>query len=162
MLGRVLLRAAVICSLLGGCGGGDRSGQTIEGTLLVDVPSSGQVDYVLALADAGARDVITKTIDDGPYFPCGEIPGGFEDLTEGAQVKVINGNGDTVGLGELGAGLVSWESDKNLGCQFTFEIDGVPTDEKFYEILIADRDPSETYSADDLEQADWHVDLTLG
>lgn len=82
--------------------------------------------------------------------------GGYDDVTEGLQVLVKDGQGEAVATSRLGEGIAN--TSKTV-CSFPFSIE-VP-DAKFYEISVGRRG-SLSYSKGDLEARDWRVEFSLG
>jgi len=107
---------------------------------------------------AGTLEILAAA-DDRPSFlsiPLGGCvtTGGYEDIKVGAQITVRDQTGTILGIGELEPIYTDM-----FKCEFAFTID-VP-DATFYTIEMGRRGEL-TYSKQDLEQADWHVDSTIG
>ncbi|HSX05093.1 MAG TPA: hypothetical protein VLF69_01345 [Candidatus Saccharimonadales bacterium] len=85
-----------------------------------------------------------------------EGSGGYDDIVDGAQVKVVDGNGSTLALSELRGGT----ADGNGSCKFTFEIANIKKS-AFYTFTVSHRGGLD-FSAKDLATADYKVDFTLG
>jgi hypothetical protein len=81
--------------------------------------------------------------------------GGYSDITEGAQVTVKNGDGKTLGTGELGPGVSDGTS-----CVFDFTVKGLRRSD-FYAIAVSHRGDI-TFSRKQLEGDKWFAGLTLG
>lgn len=80
---------------------------------------------------------------------------GYDDIYVGAQVRVTDGTGAILGIGNLGEG---W-SDRQ--CTFTFSVE-VPRSD-FYTISAGSaRRGGPTYSFDEMESMDWEVQLSMG
>ncbi|MBA3738743.1 MAG: hypothetical protein H0W97_09245 [Actinobacteria bacterium] len=88
--------------------------------------------------------------------------GGGYDL-EFADVELRNASGEIIGSAttseDKATDLPGNVSDDDPTCRVEFAIDDVP-DSTFYELKIGSHD-GPTYSADELEQQDWHVELSL-
>jgi hypothetical protein len=82
---------------------------------------------------------------------------GYKDMTEGTAVVVRDESGTTIAAGRLGVGAYTRDGGD---CIFEFTIDDVP-EAAFYSVEVADRGEI-TYSADELEAADWSVELSVG
>ncbi|MFJ8232579.1 hypothetical protein ACIQ9E_21840 [Streptomyces sp. NPDC094448] len=59
---------------------------------------------------------------------------GYSDIHRGAQVNITGADGTLVAAGELGGGTKT-----ALGCEFPFEIEGIPQDSKFYTVEVSHR-----------------------
>jgi len=88
--------------------------------------------------------------------PCsGE--GGYADLDGGAQVVLTDDRGETLSTGRLSAG----EYD-GLGCVFSFALEDV-TRADFYGLSIAGGNRGQLqYSYEELSEADWSLQLSIG
>jgi len=92
---------------------------------------------------------------------------GYEDIQEGAQIRIQDGAGAIIGTGSLVDGgtlalvVPSGKTFPDLvgHCTFTFEA-SVP-DAPFYTFKIGKRD-APVFAKADLDAKDWHVDLALG
>ena len=83
--------------------------------------------------------------------------GGYDDLNAGAQVVVADEKGTTLSTGRLSSGAYD-----GLGCVFSFELADV-TRAPFYALSVAGENRGELqYSYDELADADWSVELSLG
>ncbi|MBX3070855.1 MAG: hypothetical protein KF883_10185 [Thermomicrobiales bacterium] len=102
----------------------------------------------------GGPDGIDLIYGPGKQTCIGE--GGYADIHEGASVRVTNEAGVVIAVGSLGAG----ESPSLWQCQFAFEVSKVPQ-AAFYTIEVSHRGGL-TYSWEELEHADWQVELFLG
>jgi hypothetical protein len=94
-----------------------------------------------------------------PAFGPGDCigKGGYDDITVGAGVVIVDGTGTTIAVGHLGEGIY----DKNAtSCTFDFTVEDVPS-AKFYSIRIGRRG-GPTFSLEELEELDWTMDLSLG
>jgi hypothetical protein len=82
---------------------------------------------------------------------------GHSDIGEGSPVTVYNSAGQIVAIGALGKG-------RTLGparsCLFPFEVAGIPSGSKFYQVEVSHRGKV-TFSSSDVEQGKV-VSLTLG
>lgn len=88
--------------------------------------------------------------------PCkGE--GGYNDVSEGAQVLVRDGEGGILATGHLLAGASLGE---RTNCVFMFSVSNVGN-AAFYAIEVSHRGEL-TYSAAEMEGMDWRVSFTLG
>jgi len=129
------MRFVLIVLLLAGCASPSPATHIIEGAMAL-TDSDGW--YPAQLGD-----------------PC-TGQGGYADMTEGAQVVVRDGAGETLAVGNLEAGrLLKWNQ-----CAFAFTIEGIPTAD-FYRIEVAHRGEL-TYPAIDLAYREWQVVFTLG
>jgi hypothetical protein len=81
--------------------------------------------------------------------------GGYDDVEPGLQVTVSDQAGTVIGNGALGDGETISE-----GCQFRFELNSVPL-ATFYRVEVGRRGQL-SYSLDQMKQASWSVELTLG
>jgi hypothetical protein len=121
---------------------------------------------VIAIATAGGKNTLTGTMTlvdpDGFSNSVGcEGSGGYDDISFGTDVRVSNGEGELIGTGSLGLGseeegLLEGESV----CVFEFEVADLPN-EDFYEIEVSHRGGL-TYSADEMDEMGWAVDVSLG
>lgn len=97
-----------------------------------------------------------------PTEPCvGEE--GFDDIQEGAQVVIRDGDGTTIANSALGPGEATSDSTGPGSlwyCVFAFSVE-VPAGEPFYSVEVSHRGEV-TYSAEEMEAADWVVSLELG
>ncbi|MFD9949845.1 hypothetical protein ACFWYW_55750 [Nonomuraea sp. NPDC059023] len=103
------------------------------------VPSSAPVP----VSSLSAEPVVVKgnlvvrttfdTVEISENLRCTGI-GTYADVVEGAQVVVSDATGRTIGVGRLQFGLLA-----EAGCTFPFEVAGVPGDEPFYGVQIANR-----------------------
>jgi hypothetical protein len=84
--------------------------------------------------------------------------GGYSDVGAGAQVVVTDRAGTVIASGDLGPGSVQSVEGLEV-CQFSFAVE-VP-DTEFYRFEVSDRG-SLTYTREELENAGWQVDFTLG
>jgi len=153
-------------------------------SLVMGLGALGLVAATMVGASALGRD--TKTVHgtytlfdvdgvDGTASDCyGD--GGYDDVEEGLQVVVRNGDDKLLATTHLenSAGrtvsevLGSSSSYSSYGrtlveCKFTFEAK-VPADEKFYAFTTggSDRRGKLLYSKDEMEQKDWTVHISLG
>jgi hypothetical protein len=69
-------------------------------------------------------------------YACDSMPGGYEDITQGAGVAVKDPSGKTVALGQLGAGK---DLPDGLGCSFPFTVTDVPSGLKIYGVEVTHR-----------------------
>ena len=60
--------------------------------------------------------------------------GGYSDISTGAQVRVSDGAGEVIAVGELQPSGYDFGS-----CEFTFAVTRVPAGERFYEIEVSHR-----------------------
>ncbi len=89
--------------------------------------------------------------------------GGYEDLTEGANVVALDGDGNTLGVGDLGRGEYHIPPDgewSDTTCRFIFEVDLIG-EAPFYTVEVAGRE-APTFTHADLEADGWHIELSLG
>lgn len=82
--------------------------------------------------------------------------GGYDDIQEGAQVTVRDGEGHVLATSDLLEGVASSDYE----CDFPFAVPDVP-EARFYAVEISHRGEI-TNSRRDLERNDWFVGLTLG
>jgi len=84
-----------------------------------------------------------------------DLSWGYADIGPGTDVVITDDAGNTVGEGNLGAGEdgVGW-------CEFPFKVEDLP-DSSSYGITISHRGTID-FDRDDLENDDWHVELSLG
>lgn len=82
--------------------------------------------------------------------------GGYDDMTEGAQVVLEDGDGSTLATSSLSNG----EYDGSA-CVFTFSLTGA-TKAKFYVVKVGSSRGDMRYSYAELAGQDWTVHLTLG
>ena len=80
---------------------------------------------------------------------------GYNDIDEGTQVTVTDGDGKTLGVGKLGIG-----KSENGSCIFDFSVPNVP-EAGFYKIEVAHRGEL-SYSKQELASKDWRVEVALG
>lgn len=80
--------------------------------------------------------------------------GGYDDIREGAQVEIRDEAGNIVGVGELEASRMI----HNVGCRFSFTIEGVDSGSGFYEVEVSHRGTI-SYTQEELEDG---IELTLG
>lgn len=97
-------------------------------------PSPSAASFVLrgSLTLEKARGVLN--LDD---VHCGGM-GGYDDIAAGAQVKVTDAAGKTVGVGVLGGGIMSG-SGPTRTCEFGFQVPGVRPGAGFYGVEVAHR-----------------------
>lgn len=81
--------------------------------------------------------------------------GGYDDIQAGAQITVKDQTGTIIGIGELEP-IYTVDGDR---CVFVFSLD-VP-EATFYTLEMGRRG-EQAYSRQDLEQAGWRVDLSIG
>jgi hypothetical protein len=114
---------------------------------------------VALLPPERARDVDElnfRIIDNGDVDYC-TGNGGFDDLTGGMGVVIENGSGDTIAVGEAQPGTYS-QNDNT--CEFAFTVEDVPESD-FYAIRISHRS-GPTYSYEQLQEMNWHIQLSIG
>lgn len=94
-----------------------------------------------------------------PAFGPGDCIGmrGYDDITVGAGVVIIDGSGTTIANGHLGEGIYDEEA---TSCTFDFTVEDIPASD-FYSVRVGNRD-GPTYSFEDLEELDWTMVLSLG
>jgi hypothetical protein len=105
-------------------------------------------------------DVVLK---DGSREPEGRRcagTGGYADIRFGADVTVTDASGRVIGTGTLVQGIRVKRGSATTDCLFRFGIRDLPTTD-FYGIEVSDRGIV-TYSLDELNDANWDVDLTIG
>jgi len=115
---------------------------------------------------------MTLAIDDS--FVAGDScsgAGGFDDISAGADVVVIDGSGNTVGTSSLESGEVTdvkiiAGDDRNRFvvrefCIFPFSVGDVASEAAFYTVEVANRE-GPTYSNADMVAQEWKVALSLG
>lgn len=105
---------------------------------------------------------ITVSLDlkDPDAWPEGTLEcegiGGFDDISQVSQVVVRDGAGVILATADLGIGLQILADT----CSFIVKVENVPV-AAFYSIEISHRGEL-VYSAAEMEQKGWHVNLTLG
>lgn len=76
-------------------------------------------------------------------------------LRKGAEVRIVNGDGSLLGVGELDwpdyDGTPQAASMTPVICTFPFSVDGVTAGEQFYDVTIADNSAG-TYSENEIRQ----------
>jgi hypothetical protein len=82
--------------------------------------------------------------------------GGYKDIQPGAQITISDQSGDIIAVTELEPDPLSEDFDE---CRFQFVAE-VP-EATFYSISLGRRGEM-TYSFDDLEDAEWLIELSLG
>ena len=83
--------------------------------------------------------------------------GGYDDIHEGAVVRVSDQKGTVIGSGSLGAGTIS--SDDVPHCVFPINVTGV-TDATFFQVEVSHRGQL-PFSKSELSEAGWTVHPTL-
>lgn len=83
--------------------------------------------------------------------------GGFDDLDGYLNVVISDGSGNIIATESTSSGEYQKYPE---ACSFEFTIDDVP-DTDFYEIKIGRRG-GPTYSREELEAANWRIDLSIG
>jgi hypothetical protein len=120
---------------------GPASVRSLTGTL--------EVDYPTATYWSGAGGACT-------------VPLAYGAETDGDQVVVASGSGNTLATGTLESGTVVDESasvPSGPGCSFSFTVTSVPNS-AFYDVTI-DGHHSPQYSLNQLQGEDWNVRLLL-
>jgi hypothetical protein len=133
--------------------------------IIVLVPGEGsegqQIHGSLALSDIDTSeftDLSVTNLGDTCYGT-----GGYDDISEGAQVVLRDGEGKVIGTSSLN------EGHSNLGCEvgdviaictFEFIIEDVPSSD-FYSVEVSHRGEI-NFSHEELERQGWEVSLTLG
>jgi hypothetical protein len=138
-----------------GPGAGGDADRTISGTMVVAVS-----DYASACgqeyATAGERLDWLRDMLDGGTFPCPEGPGGgYSDISDGTQVTVKDAAGTVLAAGTLTGGTITVGE-----VAFTFTVEGVP-DADLYQVEVSRRGAL-SYTADQMDEADWSVNVSLG
>lgn len=176
-MNRVLI--AVVLSAAGalaqGCGGDapSPSPETVTVTVTQSPSTPGastEVPPEATTTDAPITHTISGTlqltVDRNPAFPenCkGFEEEGYGDIREGQRVVVLDGSGNTIGLGELAdCEFKPLESPEQArGIRFTFTVPDVP-EVPFIKLSVGgDQRGEVTYSLDQLAKADWKVELSL-
>lgn len=140
-----LITAAV--SAIAGCGNAAATPKVVH-----HAPKTTTVNGTLTLNVGDAENIDGST--------CTGM-GGYDDITAGAEVKITNGNGRTVAVGQLDRGqvfTVNGGSDMDH-CTFNWSVTGVPMASKFYEVHVAGRG-GPTFTKTQIQQP--NVSLTLG
>lgn len=75
--------------------------------------------------------------------------GGFDDVKEGAEVLILNGEGNPIAKGKLGKGATS-DEDSHI-CVFPFEVSEVPLKGDFFSVQISHRG-GPTYDRDEITE----------
>lgn len=86
--------------------------------------------------------------------------GGYSDLAEDMQVSIKNGKDETLALGRLSSGKFTKAEGWTMACTFTFTVANIPKSD-FYKVEAGRRGVM-SYSFQELEQANWRVDYSLG
>lgn len=84
---------------------------------------------------------------------------GNSNIHKGTQVIVKDGEGNTLGVGELGSGDSVDIDNGGFDCAFQFELELVD-EASFYTIEIAGRS-GPTYTQADMEELEWTIGLSL-
>ncbi len=89
---------------------------------------------------------------------------GYDDIDTGAQVVVTDEAGTTLGIGDLGIGILTTSSGDSTGpadrCQFQFAVSDVPTGKKFYGVHVGNQARGILrYTADQITEP---LTLTIG
>lgn len=86
--------------------------------------------------------------------------GGFDDITEGAQVVIADGSDNTLAIGSLLKGITfPATGTTKKSCAFAFNVPNVPMDQPFYKVSVTHRG-AVTFTQDQMR--DGGVDLSLG
>ena len=80
---------------------------------------------------------------------------GYDDVEPGLQVTISDQSGTVIGTGALDSGQVL-----EAGCVFRFEVNNIPV-ASFYKVAVGRRGEI-SYSLDQMKQASWSVELSLG
>jgi hypothetical protein len=80
---------------------------------------------------------------------------GYDDVEPGLQVTISDQSGTVIGTGTLDSGRVL-----ETGCVFRFEVNNIPV-ASFYKVAVGRRGEI-SYSLDQMKQASWSVELSLG
>ena len=141
---------ALVAVVLGGCSSGQESEQPHE--------SASPTPETLTIAGQLAVEADVSANLQAGYNDQGGTcltPGGYDDMHDGAQVKVLNGAGDVLKAGTLDAyGLDVPNGSTSMTdafCRFDFEVTGVPAGEAVYQVEIGSRDPYAIPDNDDPE-----------
>ena len=149
-------RSAILISLgllAGACGGQGAATSTISQdttTTSTLVVLTGTVDLAIG-GFGGDRETLCWGHE------------GYDDIQEGANVVALDGEGNTLGVTDLGGGEYYTPPDGEwfeTTCRFSFEVELV-SEAPFYTVEIAGQE-GPTFKQDDLEADDWHIELTLG
>lgn len=143
-----LLGAAVLAVTAGG-------GQSIVGLVTIE-DTVAKVERFLLSDDGGAASVQAEFDESmaGAKMPsCPPGFGGFADITDGTQVRVLDGSGAVVGVTTLDNGIKVFDS-----CMFVFTAK-VP-DAQIYQIEIGQRPPY-TVTRAELKAQDNALSLTI-
>lgn len=146
-------RALTLALLAAACGG------TAATTTAIEAPTT-----TASTTTTLPTETITGSIElqEGMLSPRDNCSGqgGYDDLTEGAQVVVKDGDGNVIGTGRLDAGRsVEAIAGTMWFCTFDFSVE-VPADRPFYVIEVSHRGEL-TYSLADMQENDWTLSLTL-
>lgn len=122
--------------------GGNLQFEDTEGTSssVIDVNGIVSVPAINPLGDDGDD----CTADDG-----------YDDIEQGAQVVVSDQAGETLGVGNLGAGTL-----RSARCVFGFDIDGVPAGRRFYAVHVGNSNRGEVQHTE--QEIRDGVDLSIG
>jgi hypothetical protein len=80
---------------------------------------------------------------------------GYDDVEPGLQVTISDQSGTVIGTGALDSGQA-----QEAGCVFHFEVNNIPV-ASFYKVAVGRRGEI-SYSQDQMKQASWSVELSLG
>lgn len=134
--------------------------EAAPGTVVrVETEDVGVNDAVLIVAEAPTIAITGSfALVEGSHTvgqPCSGS-GGYSDFGPGMNVTIRDGNGNVVGSGSTGPA----EGQSPGWCVTEFEIENIDIVD-FYEIEIGRRGAL-SYTYEELESADFNVDLTLG
>lgn len=150
----------VLASLTGGCGGGEPDKTTVRGIFTLQDEEGFTGSWNSCSGDGGYSDFgpgMNVTIRDG----AGEIvgTGSTRSLTEAETLGDLDDPDSTI-PGDADAMQLAGTFAKTLGyCAVAFETE--VNDAEFYEIEVGRRG-SLTYSADELREREYFVELSLG
>lgn len=154
------MAGALTLAALTACGGsGDDSGQAITGTAsLVSEDVAGDWDDCTGTGgydDFGAGMDVTIRDEDGTIVGSGTT----RNLTVDDQTVTTDPEADLSPLESAAMGAEMLPFMEGTACVIWFDVPVEGAD--FYEVSVGSRGEM-TYSRDELEDIEWHVDLSLG
>jgi hypothetical protein len=121
-------------------------------------PGSAMHEASLELLLVERRNILSASSERGA--PCSGT-GSYSDLRGGAPVHVLNDRGDIIASAPVEEALVSrTPTTVEIACLFTATI-SVPKSD-YYEFQVARRSGGPLYSHEELEEAGWRVELSIG
>jgi hypothetical protein len=132
--------------LLAACGGNGETGAESQPS---PSPTTQKLYGTMTLVTGGQS--LRRSGDD-----C-EGKGGYDDLQEGTQVRILSEDGDLVATTAFDLGEIVTDP---FGCRWNFEVE-VPNDLDFYSVEASHRGGI-SYSRSELEDENWIVHLSIG